>query len=64
VRFELLPDYVKEWKVDTRVSFHLGASEIIGRLVLLEGEGLLGGESALAQLRLEHPALAAREIAL
>lgn len=60
VRFELLPDYVKEWKVDTRVRFHLGASEIIGRLVLLEGEGLRGGESALAQLRLEHPAVAAR----
>ena len=40
VRFELLPDYVKEWKVDTRVRFHLGASEIIGRLVLLESENL------------------------
>ena len=37
VRFELLPDYNREWKVDTRVRFHLGASEIIGRVVLLQG---------------------------
>ena len=63
VRFELLPDVTREWKPDTRVRFHLGASEIIGRLILL-GEAsrrpLPAGESALAQLRLERPAVAAR----
>ena len=64
VRFELLADYPREWKTDTRVRFHLGASEIIGRLVLL-GSGaarapLPAGGSALAQLRLERPAVAAR----
>jgi selenocysteine-specific elongation factor len=60
VRFELLPDYPRDWKRDVRVRFHLGASERIGRLVLLEGEALAPGRSALAQIRLERPAVAAR----
>ncbi|HEY2954153.1 MAG TPA: selenocysteine-specific translation elongation factor [Candidatus Eisenbacteria bacterium] len=60
VRFELLPDYPREWPANARVRFHLGASEIIGRLVLLEGGSLKPGASALAQLRLERPAIAAR----
>jgi selenocysteine-specific elongation factor len=60
VRFELLPDYPREWKAATRVRFHLGASEIIGRLVLLEGSSLAPGGNALAQLLLEKPAVAAR----
>jgi selenocysteine-specific elongation factor len=60
VRFELLPDVPQEWPPVSRVRFHLGASEIIGRLVLLEGAALEPGASALAQLRLERPAVAAR----
>ena len=60
VRFELLGDVGREWKADTRVRFHLGASEIIGRLVLLEGHALAPGGSALAQLRLERSTVAAR----
>jgi selenocysteine-specific elongation factor len=60
VRFELLPDAGKEWPANTRVRFHLGASEIIGRLVLLEGENVAPGASALAQVRLERPTVAAR----
>ncbi len=60
VRFELLPDYPKEWGTNVRVRFHLGASEIIGRLALLEGSALEAGASALAQVRLEKPAVAAR----
>ena len=60
VRFELLPDMPREWPAYTRIRFHLGASEIIGRLVLLEGRPVLPGDSMLAQLRLEHAAVAAR----
>src|SRR5215471_12694843 len=64
VRFELLGDYPREWKPDTRVRFHLGASEIIGRLVLLGPDamngGLRAGDSSLAQVRLEQPTVAAR----
>ena len=60
VRFELLADMPREWPANTRVRFHLGASEIIGRLVLLEGASVAPGASALAQMRLEKPAVAAR----
>src|SRR5262245_32262118 len=60
VRFELLADYPREWKPDTRVRFHLGASEIIGRLLLLGASSLPAGGSSLAQLRLEQPTVAAR----
>ncbi len=60
VRFEPLADGPRAWTRSTRVRFHLGASEIIGRLLLLEGETLAAGDSALAQLRLERPTVAAR----
>jgi selenocysteine-specific elongation factor len=60
VRFELLEDIPREWKVDQRVRFHLGASEIIGRLVLFSDHALHPGETALGQVRLERPAVAAR----
>jgi selenocysteine-specific elongation factor len=60
VRFEPVDDLEKEWPANTRVRFHLGASEIIGRLVLLEGESVAPGASALAQVRLERPTVAAR----
>ena len=60
VRFELLADVPREWKAATRIRFHIGASEIIGRLVLLEGTTLKPGQSALAQVILEKPAVPAR----
>ena len=60
VRVELLADHPKELKNNTRMRFHLGASEIIGRVVLLDAEVLKPGESALAQVRLEREAVAAR----
>ncbi len=50
----------KPLKTRSRVRFHLGSSEIMARIVLLEGDLLEPGETALAQLRLEAPAVAAR----
>jgi selenocysteine-specific elongation factor len=60
VRFELLDDVPRAWARNVRVRFHLGASEIIGRLVLLDADQLEPGGTALAQLRLEHPTVAVR----
>ena len=38
-----------------RVRVHHGAVEVLGRMVLLEGDELRSGESGLVQLRLESP---------
>ncbi len=43
----------------TRVRVHLGASETLARVVLLESHTLAPGASAFAQLRLEGPVVAA-----
>ncbi len=43
-----------------RVRVHLGAAELIGRVILLESDALDPGEAGLAQLRLEAPTAAAR----
>lgn len=50
----------KPLKTRSRVRFHLGSSEILGRVVLLDADELLPGESGLAQFRLEGPAVAAK----
>jgi selenocysteine-specific elongation factor len=59
-RIDLLPDVPKALLTRTRVRVHLGSGEALGRVVLLEGESLEPGSSALAQLRLESPIVAAR----
>jgi selenocysteine-specific elongation factor len=41
-----------------RVRIHHGTKEVMARVVLLEGESLEPGQSALAQLRLESPLVA------
>jgi selenocysteine-specific elongation factor len=48
---------IKNW---TRIRFHLGTREALGRVVLLEGEELLPGSRAYAQLVMEEPVVAAR----
>ena len=41
-----------------RVRIHHGAREVLGRVILLEGDALRAGESAFAQARLESPMVA------
>jgi selenocysteine-specific elongation factor len=57
-RFDLLRDSSKRLKTRSRIRFHLGASEVIGRVHLLDKEELRPGESALSQFRLESPVVA------
>jgi len=59
VRLSLLDSAPKPLGSRTRLRCHLGASELLGRAVLLDREKLEPGESAWAQLRLEAPAAAA-----
>ena len=59
VRLRLLPSCPKILETRTRVRLHLGTCEVMARVVLLEGPSLEPGTSALAQLRLETPLVAA-----
>ena len=58
VRLTLLRDLEKQLEHRARVRVHLGASEILGRVVLPGAEPLLPGETAFVQLRLESPVVA------
>jgi selenocysteine-specific elongation factor len=57
-RLQLLEQAPKELKTRDRVRFHVGTDEVIARVVLLEKEKLLPGESMLAQFVLESPTAA------
>ncbi len=57
-RLRLLENAPKELKTRDRVRFHVGTDEAIARVVLLEKEKLLPGESMLAQFVLESPTTA------
>ena len=49
----LLKDFSTPLKNRTRVRLHLGTQELIGRIILLEGESLSPGETAMVQFRSE-----------
>lgn len=57
-RLRLLQNSGLELKTRDRVRFHVGTDETIARVVLLEREKLLPGESMLAQFVLEAPTTA------
>ena len=56
-RLRLLPD-AKGVKTRDRLRLHVGTDELIARIVLLQVEKLLPGESALVQFVLESPGVA------
>jgi selenocysteine-specific elongation factor len=51
-----LPDAPRPLRHRARVRLHLGTSEIMGRVILLDREELPPGEEAYVQFRLEKPA--------
>jgi selenocysteine-specific elongation factor len=53
VKFQFLKSNPKPMKDHTRVRFHVGTSEVIGNVILLDREELSPGETAVAQIRLE-----------
>ena len=63
VRFDCIVELLNSsqpLKHRQRLRFHIGTAEIIGRILLLEGNILNPGESTFAQLELEKPAMALR----
>ncbi len=56
--FELLKDAPRPVKSRDRVRFHAGTSEIMARVLVLEGEDLEPGHTAFARFRLEAPLVA------
>jgi selenocysteine-specific elongation factor len=59
-RLRMLRSAGKPLENGARVRFHLGAAEVLGRVVLLEGDKLKPGAETWAQLRLETPVVAER----
>ena len=57
VELELLPD-VEPMPSRKRIRFHVGTSELIGRVVLLGQDELAPGGRSFARVRLEQPAFA------
>jgi selenocysteine-specific elongation factor len=51
----------KPIKNRTRVRFHTGTSEIMGNLILLDREELAGGQTCVAQIRLDAPVSLVRD---
>ncbi|UCE41180.1 MAG: selenocysteine-specific translation elongation factor [Candidatus Aminicenantes bacterium] len=58
VNLRLLKSYGKKLKNRTRIRLHVGTTEIISRLVLLEEDFLHPGQEALVQFVLESPTVA------
>lgn len=60
VRLRVVPDAPRALEHRMRVRFYLGASETMGRVVLLDAEELAPGRNGLAQIQLESPTVAER----
>ncbi len=60
VTLRVLPTWERALLNRTRVRIHHGANELFGRVVLLDRDELLPGDSGPAQLRLESPLAAER----
>jgi selenocysteine-specific elongation factor len=61
VSVNLLPTVVRPLKDGAKVRFHVGTSEVMGKIVLGEKDRLEPGESAIAQIRTDAPVAAVRD---
>jgi selenocysteine-specific elongation factor len=59
VRLNSIPGLERPLKNAEEIKFHTGTAEAMGKLYLLEGKTLAGGESALAAIVLNNPVVAA-----
>ena len=59
VSLKILDDAPRALKHRARVRFHVGTSEIMGRVMLLDRDELRPGQEACVQLHLEQPTVAA-----
>ena len=58
VWIDVLPDAARAVRSRSRVRFHIGATEVLGRVRVLEASQIEPGSAGLAQLRLEAPVVA------
>jgi selenocysteine-specific elongation factor len=62
VWIDVLPGVRRPVRTRSRVRFHIGATEVLGRVTVLDGPAeISAGSGALAQLRLEAPVVALHE---
>ena len=62
VWIDVLPGIERPVRTRSRVRFHIGAAEVLGRVTVLDGPSeIAAGGGALAQLRLESPVVALHE---
>lgn len=54
-RLHLLPDSPRNLTNRTRIRLYIGASEVLGRVSLLDRDEMLPGDDALVQIQLEEP---------
>jgi selenocysteine-specific elongation factor len=58
VWIDVLPGAARPVRSRSRVRFHIGATEVLARVRVLEGSQIEAGKGGLAQLRLEAPVVA------
>ncbi len=59
--FSLLSSWTRELKNQTRVRVHIGTSEVIARIILLDSDIYTPGDEGFVQLHFEKPVVADRE---
>lgn len=59
-RLHVLESWPKEVKHGVQVHLHTGTSEMLARVLMLEGEAILPGETAYVQIKTEEPLVVGR----